>query len=122
MWRKAITSFEFFKSSEVAYLLRVLLDRLNLHPDSPQLRIIASSASLESGNDGLDYLEGFFGRNRERFSIVEGATSSPNPSSIQTFRTFAPAFRGFGRSVQNDSDELAVPAKTLADAIGIAEE
>ena len=50
--------------TEVAYLLRVLLDRLNLNPDSEQLRIISSSASLESGNDGLEYLEDFFGRNR----------------------------------------------------------
>ena len=34
--------------TEVAYLLRVLLDRLGLNPDHPQLRIIASSASLQS--------------------------------------------------------------------------
>ena len=108
--------------TEVAYLLRVLLDRLNLNPDSEQLRIIASSASLESGNDGLEYLEDFFGRNRSRFSIVAGTPSHPNPSSIQTFRAFTPAFRSFGRSVQNDSVNLAAPAKTLADAIGIAEE
>jgi ATP-dependent helicase YprA (DUF1998 family) len=31
--------------TEVAYLIRVLLDRLGLSPESPQLRIIASSAS-----------------------------------------------------------------------------
>src|SRR6267143_1573073 len=33
--------------TEVAYVIRVLLDRLGLRPDSPQLRIIASSASLD---------------------------------------------------------------------------
>jgi len=33
--------------TEVAYLLRVLLDRLGLHPNHDQLRIIASSASLD---------------------------------------------------------------------------
>ena len=44
--------------TEVAYLLRVLLDRLGLHPNHDQLRIIASSASLESGGDGLEYLGG----------------------------------------------------------------
>jgi Lhr-like helicase len=58
--------------TEVAYLLRVLLDRLGLHPNHDQLRIIASSASLESGGGGLDYLEGFFGRNRARFTIIDG--------------------------------------------------
>ena len=34
--------------TEVAYILRVLLDRIGLHPDHPQLRILASSASLGS--------------------------------------------------------------------------
>jgi len=32
--------------TEVAYLIRVLLDRIGLAPDSGQLRIIASSASV----------------------------------------------------------------------------
>ena len=32
--------------SEVAYLLRLLLERLGLTPDSPQLRIVATTASL----------------------------------------------------------------------------
>ena len=35
--------------SEVAYLLRVLFDRLGLTGDSEQLRIISSSASLDAG-------------------------------------------------------------------------
>ena len=34
--------------TEVAYLLRTLIDRLGLNPNSDQLRIISSSASLES--------------------------------------------------------------------------
>ena len=50
--------------TEVAYLLRVLLDRLGLTSDSEQLRIIASSASLEAGESGRKYLEEFFGRPR----------------------------------------------------------
>lgn len=58
--------------TEVAYLLRVLLERLGLHPNHDQLRIIASSASLESSVGGLDYLEGFFGRNRVRFRVIGG--------------------------------------------------
>jgi ATP-dependent helicase YprA (DUF1998 family) len=43
--------------TEVAYILRVLLERLGLHPDHPQLRILASSASI--GDDDAraqDYL------------------------------------------------------------------
>lgn len=58
--------------TEVAYLLRGLFDRLGLHPNHDQLRIIASSASLSGDASGLDYLEGFFGRDRSRFRIVTG--------------------------------------------------
>ena len=54
--------------SEVAYLLRVLFNRLGLTPDSPKLRIIASSASLE-GDDGHEYLRQFFARERN-FEII----------------------------------------------------
>lgn len=42
--------------TEVAYLIRVLLDRLGLAPGSDQLRIIASSASVAPGAAGLAYL------------------------------------------------------------------
>jgi len=38
--------------AEVAYLIRLLLHRLGLSPDSSQLRILASSASLEPGRSG----------------------------------------------------------------------
>jgi DEAD/DEAH box helicase domain-containing protein len=58
--------------TEVGYLLRALLDRLDLTPDSPQLRIIATSASIEDDAKSLDYLEQFFGRDPSTFSIIEG--------------------------------------------------
>ena len=54
--------------SEVAYLLRTLFTRLGLDPDSPKLRIIASSASLE-GNEGSEYLRQFFARDKD-FKII----------------------------------------------------
>ena len=58
--------------TEVAYLLRTLVDRLGLSPDSDQLRVISSSASLDSDPTGLQYLEQFFGRDRNRFRIIGG--------------------------------------------------
>ena len=54
--------------SEVAYLLRTLFNRLNLDLDSPKLRIIASSASLE-GDEGNKYLRQFFARKKD-FKII----------------------------------------------------
>ncbi len=60
--------------SEVAYLLRTLFNRLNLDPNSPKLRIIASSASLEDG-EGRKYLHQFFARQKD-FKII---ASPPHP-------------------------------------------
>src|SRR5207249_7437053 len=68
--------------TEVAYLIRVLLDRIGLAPNSEQLRIIASSASLDPGESGDKYLEEFFGRPRSRFARVSGTASPPNPTAI----------------------------------------
>ena len=105
--------------TEVAYLLRVLLDRLGLSHDSDQLRIIASSASLEGGGRGREYLEDFFGRNDWRFSIVDHQPPAPSPSAIQSCAAHSTAFRDFGRAVRSDSDNLTTSATALAHAIGV---
>lgn len=57
--------------TEVAYLLRLLLLRLGLHPNHPQLRILAASASLEPEDPkSRQFLEDFFGASQ--FEIIEG--------------------------------------------------
>lgn len=53
--------------TEVAYLLRLLLDRLGLKPDSPQVRFLASSASMQKNDKTKDYLCSFFGVERNSF-------------------------------------------------------
>jgi len=63
--------------TEVAYLIRLLLDRLGLSPKSSQLKILASSASLEAGNQQTEkYIGEFFGLSPEevksRFEIIAG--------------------------------------------------
>ena len=60
------------QGSEVALVVRNLLSRLGLEPDSPQLRIVGTSASLDHDASGLDYLEQFFGVPRESFLIIPG--------------------------------------------------
>jgi DEAD/DEAH box helicase domain-containing protein len=81
--------------TEVAYLLRLVLHRLGLAPDSPQLKILASSASLDDGEKTYEYLRNFFGigespnETRERFDIISGTTvrgttdESALPPSVQ---------------------------------------
>lgn len=62
------------QGSEVALIIRNLLHRLSLEPDSPQIRCIATSASL---NDemGLEFAEQFFGINKSRFAVLTGSLS-----------------------------------------------
>ncbi|WP_199619859.1 DEAD/DEAH box helicase [Paenibacillus alkalitolerans] len=67
--------------TEVSYVLRALLDRLGLKPDSPQLRIMATSASLD--DNGKQFLEDFFGVPINNFEIITGERESAEvyPSS-----------------------------------------
>lgn len=57
--------------TETAFLIRMLLERLGLSPDSDQLRILASSASLEGDEGGL-FLKSFFGTEQKEITIIEG--------------------------------------------------
>ncbi|MCT7952528.1 DEAD/DEAH box helicase [Ancylothrix sp. C2] len=65
--------------TEVAYLLRLLLQRLELSPDSPKLRILASSASLEKDDDSLEFLSDFFGTNWNAEQIIPGEPEAIPP-------------------------------------------
>lgn len=98
--------------TEVGYLLRALLDRLDLPPDSHQLRIIATSASIE-GNDknSLDYLEQFFGRDRTGFKVLDGdqATFAPPHGPLPTG-----PFVDFGRILSQHGLGDAVSGLTTA--------
>ena len=68
--------------AEVAYLIRLLLYRLGLQPDSPQLRILASSASLDPENpDSLQFLKDFFGVKWTKDQIIPGDIMQPEKAS-----------------------------------------
>lgn len=59
--------------TEIAYLLRLLIHRLGLSPDSKQLRILASSASLDpSDSKSIQYLKDFFNRDFSADNIITG--------------------------------------------------
>lgn len=82
--------------TEVSYILKLLLDRIGLAHDSPQLRILATSASLDE-ND-TQYLSEFFGRNPERFTVVDAPQRAPRRSAdltahLDAFVAFAAAHR-----------------------------
>mgnify|MGYP004642169965 CR=1 FL=1 len=57
--------------TEVAYIIKILLERLGLSADSPQVKFIASSASMEKNKESLQFLKDFFSvSNEEKFSII----------------------------------------------------
>lgn len=64
--------------TEIAYLVRLLLQRLGLSPDSPQLRILCSSASLDSNDAAsVQFLHDFFGTTGDRqVGIIPGKLRS----------------------------------------------
>lgn len=68
--------------TEVAYLLRVLLDRLGLSPNSPQVQFLATSASLEENQQSIEFLSEFFGIAKDKFKDKFCVLSNPPLPSI----------------------------------------
>ena len=63
--------------TEVAYLIRVLLARLGISPNSDKLKILASSASLQQNESTEIYISGFFGTNLKDFNEKYEILSDP---------------------------------------------
>ncbi len=100
--------------SEVAYLLRTLFDRLGLTPDSPQLRIIASSASLEDDEESK-YLRQFFAR-RGKFKIVGSQPHCNQSAELQECLKHAAQFEAFDQD--KDSTGLdKIPKESIKSAV-----
>ena len=81
--------------TEVAYLIRLLLLRLGLTPDSPQVQFLSSSASMQDTERSRKFICGFFGIDlslyRERVSIITDKPTTPTPIpelylDIQTYQ------------------------------------
>lgn len=58
--------------SEVGMIIRNFCSRLGLSPDSPKIRIIATSASMEADETSAKFLEQFFGVSSDSFHITSG--------------------------------------------------
>ena len=101
--------------SEVAYLLRTLFDRLGLDPDSPKLKIIASSASLE-GNQGNEYLREFFACGTN-FKIIGSSPVHDHSTELRECLKHAALFAAFNKD--SDSTQLdKIPPKCIRAAVG----
>lgn len=66
--------------TEVSFLLRLLLQRLGLHPESEQLQILTTSASIDDNAEARAFLKQFFGR--DRFTVVADQPRHPQPEAM----------------------------------------
>lgn len=116
------------QGTEVAYLLKLVLNRLGLHPHHPQLRILASSASLEAGDtESKNFVCDFFGVSQthfdQKFKIIEGKNNpiTPFPDSgiklpIHPFKEISGGFLNSKGSI----DDVAFIATCEAAATELA--
>lgn len=94
--------------TEVAYILRLLLDRIGLNPNSDQLAILATSASVTDTPESRTFLREFFGR--DRFEIVSGQQTPPSAGARVRMAPFQNAFEQFAQAVQsNPLDPMCPP-------------
>ncbi|HMN16790.1 MAG TPA: DEAD/DEAH box helicase [Ignavibacteriaceae bacterium] len=123
------------QGTEVAYLLKLVLNRLGLHPQHPQLRILASSASLEAGDtDSKNFVCDFFGVSQthfdQKFKLIEGRNNpvvafpdSGRKLPVNPFKTISEKFsevRGnIGDATFIETCEAA--ATQLATTFGLTE-
>lgn len=94
--------------TEVAYVLRLLIDRLGLTIDSPKLRILTTTASIEEGDKGRDFLREFFGR--ADFEFISSFQVPPKRGAFQNLRPYQSAFETFADKVQANPLETMQPA------------
>lgn len=61
--------------TEISYIIKSFINKIGLTPDSPQLQIITTSASLSPGK-GQEFLADFFGTNKSSnpFQVIDGLT------------------------------------------------
>jgi DEAD/DEAH box helicase domain-containing protein len=103
--------------TEVAYLLRALFARLGLTPDSRQLRIISTSASINDNDpESRRYLGEFFGRDPATFKIFPGRRVQFRAPAAATLALHSPAFTTFASELDNRG--IAAAATNFAGAVG----
>lgn len=113
--------------TEVAYLLRLLLDRLGLRPGHPQLRVLASSASLDPQDKAsLKFLSDFFGTTWHSSQIIPGALQ-PLPTRPPTDKLSPEPFQALAYAIDVEDkglrkEKVAHAQRAIADQLGISDE
>lgn len=100
------------QGTEVAYLLKLVLNRLGLHPHHEQLRILASSASLEpEDTKSIKFIEDFFGiKDKQKpFKIIEGQKNEINIHNSNSTKLPASPFKNIAEVYSNVKEDISNP-------------
>ncbi|MDQ1028966.1 ATP-dependent helicase YprA (DUF1998 family) [Streptomyces umbrinus] len=100
--------------TEIAYLLRNLRHRLGLDDKPEKFRIVAASASLEAPRD-LDFLQEFFGADRDRFEVLGGQLVLP-PHTRTDISEHIEAYAGLGADPDSAEAERFLADTGASDA------
>jgi len=57
--------------TEVSYIIKVLLERLGIDANSPQIRFLASSASMDDTEKSKEFIKDFFAADPMTFSLIQ---------------------------------------------------
>lgn len=104
--------------TEVGYILRLLLDRLGLSPDSDQLVFLATSASVKDSDESHKFLREFFGR--DKFHIVSQDQTPPDAGALGMVRPYRAEFAEFAQAVQPDALNPMSPPDAESSDVGDA--
>lgn len=109
--------------TEVAYIIRLLLYRLGLAPDSPKLRILTTTASLDDSTASREFLQQFFGRDPSRFHVISGEQTPPKKGAHTGLSAYKDAFSSFARTVQPDpTDPMSPPQINIPDVDALSQQ
>jgi DEAD/DEAH box helicase domain-containing protein len=81
-------SYRGTSGTEVAYIIRLLLMRLGLTPDSQQVQFLCSSASMKETERSKKFICGFFGlkmdQYEQKFAIIKDSPSNETKSIVSS--------------------------------------
>lgn len=112
--------------TEMAYLTRLLIQRLGLSPDDRRLRILCSSASLSTAEgkkeESLKYLSDFFGREFKEENIIKGTQEISECSyddflPIQPFREITKLYKNKPEGFESEDSESIQLLEDQADTL-----
>ena len=96
--------------TEISYILKTFLGRIGLTPSHPQLKIIATSASLENGEGEIkdnQFLSDFFGTpsDKKYFEVIDGPTARYRETSIDEIKKYKDVFSNFFKDLDYSSSK-----------------